>query len=59
MITATETGFTYALTCNGVTVEAGHRDTEAQAVAALRQAEAFMNFEGESIADELQRLGLA
>jgi hypothetical protein len=59
MITATETGFTYALICNGVAVEAGHRDAEAQAVAALRQAEAFMKFEGESIADELQRLGLA
>jgi tryptophan synthase alpha subunit len=58
VITATDTGFTYALICNGVTVEAGHRDTEAQAVAALRQAEAFMSFEGESIEDQLERLGL-
>jgi hypothetical protein len=58
MIAATDTGFTYALTCNGVAVEAGHRDTEARAVSALHQAEAFMNFEGESIEDQLERLGL-
>ncbi len=58
MITTTETGFTYALICNGVTVEAGRRDTETQAVSALRQAEAFMNFEGESIEDRLREIGL-
>jgi hypothetical protein len=50
--------YTYTLSFQGIPVETGHCQTEAKAKEALRQAEAFMNFEGESIEDQLERLGL-
>lgn len=50
--------YTYTLSFQGIPIETGHCQTEAKAKEALRQAEAFMNFEGESIEDQLERLGL-
>jgi hypothetical protein len=50
--------YTYTLSFRGIPVETGHCQTEAKVKEALRQAEAFMNFEGESIEDRLREIGL-